>query len=117
MENALQVQLAKLDDAVRAAAISDASKQTTLWCVGKLPTLYAQFRLTCESRYGDEITRLVEGALDDLVNSKTACAETQKLATNITERLRRLHEQSGIPGLNFKPPRTSPPRSRKAANR
>jgi len=114
MKDPVQLQLAKLGSQVRAAAISDAGKQTTLWCVSKLPPLYAKFCETNESRYGDEITRLVQGALDDLTNSETSCQETVKLGASITERLRLLHEQSGIPVLNLKSLRTSPSRSRVA---
>jgi len=114
MENAIKVELAELGERVRAAEIPDASKQQILWCVGKLPTLYAKFRQTYESRYGEEITRLVQGALNELVNSKPDCAAAQKLAVSVTERLRLLHERSGIPMLSLKLPRTSPPRSRKA---
>lgn len=117
MEHAIQVQLVALGDEVRSAAIPDASKQTALWCVDKLPTLYAQFRLSYESRYGDEISRLVQGALTELVSSATASVATQELAARITERLRLLHEQSGIPGLNLKPTRPTTPRSRKAKSR
>ena len=108
MKDPVQVQLARLGNDVRRAAISDASKQTTLWCVSKLPPLYAKFCQTYESRYGDEITRLVQVALNDLANSKTASKETQKLGVKITERLRLLHAQSGIPDLNIKSLRTSP---------
>jgi hypothetical protein len=107
MEDVVQVQLTKLGNHVQDAAISADSKQTTLWCVSKLPILYAKFCQTYESRYGDEITRLVQGALDDLANSKTACKETMKLGANITERLRLLHEQSGIPVLNLKSSRSA----------
>jgi hypothetical protein len=114
MEHAIQVQLAAIGDEVRSAAIPDASKQTALWCVDKLPTLYAQFRLSYESRYGDEISRLVQGALNELVSSETANVATQELAANITGRLQLLHEQSGIPRLTLKPPRPATPRARKA---
>jgi len=114
MKDAVQVQLTKLGDQVRDAAISDDSKQTTLWCVSKLPVLYTQFCQNYESRYGDEITRLVQGALDDLAYSNTASKETMKLGASITERLRLLHEQSGIPVLNIKASRTTPSRSRVA---
>jgi hypothetical protein len=74
--------------------------------------LYAQFCQNYESRYGDEITRLVQGALDDLAYSNTASKETMKLGSSITERLRLLHEQSGIPVLNIKSSRTTSSRSR-----
>ena len=117
MGEALQAQLAMLGKKVRAAAIPDACKHTTDWCIGKLPTLYAKFRETNESRYGEEITRLVQGVLKELTTSHSACPEAQKLATNITNRLRLLHEQFGLPGLNLKPPAPSATRSRKAALR
>jgi hypothetical protein len=114
MEHTIQVQLVALGDEVRSAAIPTASKRTALWCVDKLPTLYAQFRLTNESRYGDEIARLVQGALSELVSSETASPATQELAASMTERLRLLHEESGIPGLNLRPPRSTSARARKA---
>src|SRR5262249_8451847 len=116
MEKAIQDQLSELGDEVRAAAIPDASKRTTLWCVDKLPSLYSQFCLTYESRYGEEISRLVQGALNEL-NSKTAGKAEQQLAASLTKRLRLLHERSGIPELNLKMPRSLPPRSRRPADR
>jgi hypothetical protein len=113
MEHAIQIQLVALGDEIRSAAIPDTSKRTALWCVDKLPTLYAKFRLTYESRYGEEIARLVQGALTDLVSGPTASPATQELAASMNERLRLLHEQSGIPALNLKPLRPAPPRARK----
>jgi hypothetical protein len=112
MKDAVQTQLSELGKHVRNARISDDSKQTTLWCVSKLPGLYADFCQTNDSRYGDEIARLVQGALDDLANGKTASKETMKLGASITERLRSLHEESGIPHLRLKSPRTPASRSR-----
>jgi hypothetical protein len=114
MEQTIQLQLAELGDEVRAAAIPDAHKRTALWCVGKLPSLYTQFRLTYESRYGEEITRLVQGALNELLDAKVAGPAGQQLAASMTERLRLLHERSGIPSLNLKLPRPAASRSRKA---
>ena len=113
MSEALQAQLAVLGRKVRAAAIPEDCKHTTDWCIGKLPILYAKFRETNESRYGEEITRLVQGALKELTTSHGACPEAQKLATNITDRLRRLHERFGLPRLNLKPPAALPTRARK----
>jgi hypothetical protein len=113
MSEALQARLAVLGRKVRAAAIPDGCKHTTDWCIGKLPTLYAKFRETNESRYGEEITRLVQGALKELTTSHGACPEAQKLATNITDRLRRLHEEFGLPRLNLKAPAGLPTRARK----
>ena len=113
MEHAIQIQLVALGDEIRSARIPNASKQTALWCVDKLPSLYAKFRLTYESRYGEEIARLVQGALTELVSGATASPATQELAASMSERLRLLHEQSGIPALNLKPLRPAPPRARK----
>jgi hypothetical protein len=117
MENAIQERLAELGNEVRSAAIPSASKQSALWCVDQLPTLYAKFRLTNESRYGDEISRLVQGALHELVSSESANPASQELAATMRERLRELHEQSGIPELNLKPARPVTPRTRKAKSR
>jgi hypothetical protein len=117
MSEALQAQLAGLGKKVRAAAIPDGCKHTTDWCIGKLPPLYAKFRETNESRYGEEITRLVQGMLKELTTSDRSYPEAQKLATNITNRLRLLHEKFGLPGLNLKPPAASPTRFQKATIR
>jgi hypothetical protein len=114
MDEALQAHLAALRNEVRAAAITDDCKQTAVWCLGQLPALYAKFCKTSESRYGEEITRLVQGVLKGLANNKPACPEAQQLAASVTDRLRLLHEQFGIPGLNLKPLGATPPRPRKA---
>jgi hypothetical protein len=106
MSEALQAQLAVLGKKVRAAAIPDGCKHTTGWCIGKLPPLYAKFRETNESRYGEEITRLVQGMLKELTTSDRSGPVAQKLATNITNRLQLLHEQFGLPVLNLKAPAT-----------
>lgn len=105
MKDAVPAQLSRIADEVRAAAISDASKQNMLSCIDRLPTLYAKFRLSYESRDGEEIARLLQGALDELASSKPACMATQQLGARITERIRQLHEKSGIPGLKLKAPR------------
>jgi hypothetical protein len=59
MADALQARLGALAHEVRVASISSDSKHTVLWCLESLPTLYAKFCQTSESRYGHEITRLV----------------------------------------------------------
>lgn len=109
MDKALQALLAALGNQVRAAAIPDGCKQTAAGCLGQLPTLYAQFRQTNESRYGDEITRLVQWMLKGLAQSNTEGPEARKLEASLINRLRLFHERFGIPPLNFKPYRASPP--------
>ena len=113
MGGAIQVQLGALADEVQAAKISSDSKHTALWCIEQLPILYAKFGQTNESRYGDEITRLVKGVLKPLVQSKSTSSDGQTLAVNISNRLRLLHEQLGLPELNLHSPRVAAARSRK----
>ena len=113
MADALQAQLEALADEVQAAAIPNDGKQTVLWCLEPLPTLYVQFRQTCESRYGQEITRRVQAVFKELLQCKPVCPESQQLAASIANRLRLLHEQLGLPELNMQPTRGSVPRSRR----
>ena len=105
MADALQAQLGVLADEIRAAAIPSDGKQTVLWCVEPLPTLYAQFRQTSESRYGHEITRLVQAAFKELLQREPISPKAQELAARIACRLRLLHEQLGLPELNVQSPR------------
>ena len=114
MADALDAQLGALADEIRAAAIPSDSKQTVLWCIESLPALYAKFSQSNESRYGQEITRLVQGVFKELLQSKPICPEAQQLATSIAHRLRFLHEQLGLPDLNVQSPGVSGRRSRKA---
>jgi hypothetical protein len=115
MEETLQAQLTVLGNEVGALAIPDRCKQTAAWCLGQLPPLYAKFRQTSESRYGEEITRLVQGVVKELIQNKATCPEAQCLAASMTDRLRALHEQLGLPGLKFKPLGASASRGRKAS--
>jgi hypothetical protein len=114
MDEALQAQLTALGDEVGATSVPDDCKQTVAWCLGQLPSLYVQFRQTCESRYGEAITRLVHGIMKALAASQPACPEAQDLANHFTGRFRLLHEQYGLPALHLKPVGASPRRTRKS---
>ena len=113
MNEAIHKELAALEKRVQAAAITDTCKQTALWCTKQLPALYTKFGLTNESRYGDEISRLVQALLKELQDG-TASPEAQKLGASIADRFRLVHEQLGLPVLNLKSPRPAAPRPRKA---
>jgi hypothetical protein len=113
MADALQAHLGVLADEVRAASIPSDSKHTVLWCLESLPTLYAKFCQTSESRYGHEITRLVQAVFKELLQRKPISPEVQQLAVNIANGLRLLHEQLGLPELNVQSPRVSAPRLRR----
>ena len=106
MADALQAQLGALADEVRAASIPSDSKHTVLWCLESLPTLYAKFCQTSESRYGHEITRLVQAVFKELLQCKPKSRGAQQLAASIAYRLRLLHDQLGLP--------ESPPRGRRS---
>jgi hypothetical protein len=115
MGESLQVQLAALENEVRAATVPDACKQTTAWCFGQLPALYDKLRQTSESRYAAEIARLVQWVLKELAKSKPPGPASQQLAARLTDRLHLLHEQFGLPRLGLKLASASLPRSRKAS--
>jgi hypothetical protein len=114
MDEGLLVRLTALGDEIRAAVIPDGSKHSALWCVGQLPALYTQFRRTNETPYGDEITRLVRAALHELAKCGKGCPEAISLAAHITDHLRLLHEEFGLPRLALGPRAGPAPRSRKA---
>jgi hypothetical protein len=110
----LQTRLATLGTAVQAAAVPEACKQTATRCLGQLPALYDKLQRTSESRYGDEITRLVRWMLKGLAQSHAVRPEAQQLEAKLIDGLRLLHERFGLPPLNLKPSRALPPRPGKA---
>jgi len=113
MDEALRCHLALIREEVGAAAISAAGKETALWCLGQLPALYVNFCKTSESRYVDEISRIVQALLKELVNVKKTAPAAEQLATSIPDRFRQLHEQLGLPGLVLKMPQVHSLHSRK----
>ena len=113
MDEAAQAHLVALEDEVRAAALSEAGKHSALWCLGRLLPQYAPYRQSCESRYGEEITRLVRGLLKVITEDPGGGPSVQHVATRILDRLQILHEQLGLPGLRLPAPKLSPRRSRK----
>ena len=101
--------LALGEDAVRTTAVPADRKEVIVGSVKRLSALYAKFRETNESRYGDEITRLVQSVLKDL----EACPEARKLDAAFREKLRLLHEELGVPPLALRPA-PPPPGPKKA---
>lgn len=112
MEKAFQAELAVLGEEVRLAAIPNNCKETALWCLLQLPGLYAKFGAMRESRYSDEIARLIRGVVEELGGQK-GDSETQKLALRISDYFRLLHEEHGLPALQLKASRPPTTRSRK----
>jgi hypothetical protein len=96
MGEKLQARLAEFVQAVETAAVPENFRPTALWCVRLLPALYEKLHQTYESRYAEEITRLVRALLQGLTDS---------LAADLLARLERLHEDLGIPRLGLAPRR------------
>lgn len=114
MDETAQAHLDALKDEVGAAALSEDGKHTALWCLGRLLPQYAPYRQTSESRYGEEITRLVRGLLKVITEDPGGGPSVQHVATRILDRLQVLHEQLGLPRLALPAPKPSSRRSRKA---
>jgi hypothetical protein len=104
MGDFVKSQLAVLDGDVRDATISGDVKSTLAWCFGQLPALYGRYCESRESRYGDEITRLVVAVLMKLADGERVCPESQKLAAGISDRFRVLHVDLGLPELKLNLP-------------
>jgi hypothetical protein len=102
MRKADKVDFVALADEVEATAIPADSKHTAAWCLGKLPALYTAYRQTNESRFGDEITRLVQVVMKELTRNQGSCIHAQKIATGMVRRFQLLHEKLGLPMLNLK---------------
>lgn len=113
MDETAKTHLAALEVEVRAAALSEAGNHTALWCLGRLLPQYAQYRQTRESRYGEEITRLVRGLLNVITEDPGGGPSVQHVATRILDRLQVLHEQLSLPRLSLPTPKPSSRRSRK----
>lgn len=99
---------------VRSTTLADDSKHTAVWCVRQLPALYEKFRHTNESRYGDEITRLVRAALAALVEGNGNSVASRELAASIPVRLQSFHIRFGVPTLQLDAPAAPRARPRKA---
>jgi hypothetical protein len=109
MKKANKVEFVALVDEVMATAIPADCKHTAALCLAKLPSLYAAYRQTNESRYGDEIARLVQAVMTELTRSQVGCMEAQKIAAGMVDRFQRLHEKLSLPMLNLKAVPTRPP--------
>jgi hypothetical protein len=109
MGDAIHARLVKLVGTVGAAAIPGDSGHSVAWCLDQLPALYAKFHQTNDSRYGEEITRLVRAVLKLLADPSGAFPVSEALAESLLVRLHLIHEQFGIPRLDIGLPRVAKP--------
>jgi len=105
MDSDLQAELATIGGLVEAAAVADRARQTVRWALNKMPLAYQQLLKTYESRYVDEIVRLVTGMRQAL--TKEGASE---LAEAIATRLTAMHSRRGFPSLGLKPAPPAPPK-------
>jgi len=113
MDDELKREFSSIAEEVRATAIPESNKESALYCINRLPALYAKLCSTSESRYGDEITLLVQGVVKELVQNKQPCPKAAQLAAAVPGRFNHFHEQWGLPALALKVPRPPAARSRK----
>ena len=108
MDDVLAAELALIWDEVRKTAIPAGCNDAAVWSLEQLPTLYGQFHQTNESRYGEQITGVLQVMIQALARSTRACPEAQQLAASLPHRLRLLHEKFGLPELKLKAPVVKP---------
>ncbi|OAI40621.1 hypothetical protein AYO40_04665 [Planctomycetaceae bacterium SCGC AG-212-D15] len=104
MDKALQKKLLALSDEVEATAIPADRKHTIVWCLEKLPSLYADYQSSNESRFGDEITRLLHAVMKELTRGTGGCKEAEKIATGMAGRFQTINERLNLPALILRAP-------------
>ena len=103
MDSDLQAELATIEKLVEAAEAADRARPAVLWVLNRMPLLYQQLLKTYESRYVDEIVRLVTVIRQELTNE-----DAPELAATIATRLTAMHSRRGFPSLSLKPAPPAP---------
>lgn len=98
MHDSLIAHFASFEKAVQGTTIAEDRKEFIAASVQKLPAMYEQYRATNSSRFGDEITRVVQTILKNL----EACPNSRGIDQDFREGLRKLHEELGVPVLRLK---------------
>src|SRR5438876_8402434 len=94
MDLDLQTELVAIQNLVEAAGIPDRPRQTIFSSLKQLPVLYQELLRTYESRYVDEIVRLVTVIRQAMTNSGA-----RELAEAIATRMTAMHSRRGFPSL------------------
>jgi len=107
MHKKIQTHFDGLKSVIEPTTMTEQRKLFVSTAIDKLAELYARYRETNASRYGDEIARIVQSILREL----EACPEASKLDAGFRAGLHNLHEDLGIPKLALKaappPPKVS----------
>jgi hypothetical protein len=110
MHDSLKAHFASFEKSVQSTSIAEDRKEYITATLQKLPAVYEQYRLTNSSRFGDEITRMVQTILKNL----EACPQSRGIDQEFRDGLRNLHEELGVPVLRLKAPAPLP-KKRKAS--
>src|SRR4051794_40363320 len=111
MHKTIQAHFQTLENAVKTTDIPADRQDVIATSIGRLAALYTEYRETNESRYGDQITRVVQSLLKEL----EACPKSQKRDADSRAGRRLLHEELATPPLPLKAlaPPPKPPKPRK----
>jgi hypothetical protein len=104
MDKIVMSTLTALSKSVEATDVSPDCKHMVAWCLGKLPSLYANYQSSYESRYGDEIKRLVQALIQQLTSKTDGCEEAYQIGTGMAGQFQVLHERLNLPVLILKSP-------------
>jgi hypothetical protein len=104
MHESIQAHFSELEEALKVTNLPADRKKTIAGFIKQLPPLYTQYRLTNESRYGDQITRLVQ----EVMRALEGCPEAQELDAAFRQKLKLLHQGLGVPQLSLKPAKPPP---------
>ena len=100
MHERIQTHFDALQTSLQNSAMAESRRRLVSDAIEKLPALYALYRETNSSRFGDEISRLTQSILREMI----ADAEARKLEAQFRDGLHQLHEELGIPKLALKAP-------------
>jgi hypothetical protein len=98
MESGDLAELSTLRNLTQKAHLTGEVRHAVLWCLDQLPKLYADFRGTCESRFGDAILRLARAVLKRQAE-KGSGGGASRVAEAVVAQLAALHERLGLAPL------------------
>lgn len=117
MDDAIAGFLNSLKADITAAHLPAACERRAGWWLEQAPALYADYRRTNESRFGDDLGRLFRALLGLLAEVHLQFPQADPLAQGIAGRLHTFHEEHGLPLLAVKAPKPPPLRRKQRTSR
>ena len=109
MDADVLAELVTIQKLVAEANIADVPRLTVLRLLKRLPRLYEELCSTYQSRYADEIHRLVRNVFETLPDNAAFAPDASRVTEAISTRLRDVHRRLGIPGLGVPGKQLAPP--------